>query len=97
MGKILVKPVITEKYTKIAEQLSQYSFVVDKKANKLQIKNAVEKFYGVSVTDVNTMVIPGKEKTRYTKNGFNKGMKSSYKRAVVTLKDGDSIDFYSNV
>jgi large subunit ribosomal protein L23 len=94
---ILKRPIITEKMTKMGEKLNRYGFVVDRKANKLEIKNAVEKMYGVNVTAVNTMVIPGKNRTRYTKTGITKGQKSAFKKAIVTLNAGETIDFYSNV
>jgi large subunit ribosomal protein L23 len=70
---------------------------VSKRANKLEIKKAVEQFYGVTVTDVNTAVAPGKNKTRYTKAGFIEGKKSSYKKAFVTVAEGETIDLYANI
>lgn len=97
MNTVLKKPLITEKYNDIAEKLSQYAFVVDKKATKEDIKEAVEKVYEVKVDRVRTMVYQGKTKTRYTKKGFMEGRKAGYKKAIVTLKDGDVIDFYSNI
>jgi large subunit ribosomal protein L23 len=95
--EVLVKPVITEKMTSITEKLNRYGFVVDRSANKLQIKEAVQTMYGVQVTDVNTMVMPGKKRTRNTKTKFIVGRKSAYKKAVVTVADGQTIDFYSNI
>ncbi len=95
--EILIKPVVTEKYTQQAETLNRYSFIVNKKANKIQIKGAVEEMYGVTVSSVNTMVYGGKNKSRYTKTGMISGKTNSYKKAVVTLVDGDAIDFYSNI
>jgi len=94
---ILVKPILTEKANAQQEKLKRYTFKVGRKANKLEIKKAVEEFYGVSVVDVNTVVVPGKNKTRFTKAGFLKGVKSSYKKAYVTVAEGDSIDLYSNI
>lgn len=94
---ILKKPLITEKMTKNGEKLGHYGFIVDYKANKIQIKQAIEKMYNVTVDRVNTMRMPGKIKTRYTKNGMTVGSTGSYKKAVVTLKKGDTIDFYSNI
>ena len=94
---ILVKPILTEKANNQQEKLKRYTFKVGRKANKLEIKKAVEEFYGVSVVDVNTVVVPGKNKTRFTKAGFLKGVKSSYKKAYVTVAEGDSIDLYSNI
>src|SRR5690606_16302839 len=95
LADVLVKPVITEKVNIQMERAGRYTFVVDRKANKLEIKQAVEEFYGVKVSDVNTAVVPGKNKTRYTKAGFLKGVKPSYKKAIVTLAQGDSIDLFS--
>jgi large subunit ribosomal protein L23 len=91
------KPVITEKSTKLGDKLNQFVFRVDVKANKIQIKKAIESLYGVSIVSVNTMIYPGKHKSRYTKNGMVQGKTSRFKKAVITLKDGDTIDFYSNV
>ena len=92
---ILVRPVITEKVNNQIEKSGRYTFVVDKKANKLEVKKAVEEFYGVKVDNVNTIVVPGKNKSRFTKAGLLKGVKSSYKKAVVTLVEGDTIDLFS--
>jgi large subunit ribosomal protein L23 len=94
---VLKKPLITEKMTKTSEKLGQYGFIVDRNANKVQIKKAVEKLYNVTVDSVNTLTIAGKRKTRYTKTGFVSGSTGTYKKAVVTLKKGDTIDFYSNI
>jgi len=95
--EILIRPIITEKMTKLGEKLNRYGFVIDRKANKLQVRTAVEKMYGVTVKHVNTMVIPGKNRTRFTKTGTTKGQKPAYKKAIVTLNTGETIDFYSNV
>lgn len=95
LADVLVRPVITEKVNDQIEKAGRYTFVVDKKANKLEVKTAVEEFYGVKVKDVNTVVVPGKNKTRYTKAGFLEGVKPSYKKAIVTLADGESIDLFS--
>lgn len=94
---ILKKPIITEKMTALTESSNRYGFVVDHKANKLQIKTAVEKMYGVAVDSVNTMNYKGKHKTRYTKTGWIEGRTNKFKKAVVTLVDGDTIDFFSNI
>jgi large subunit ribosomal protein L23 len=94
---VLIKPIITEKMTQGAEKLNRYGFVVAKGANKLQIKSAVEKMYGVTVKDVNTMNNAGKWRLRYTRQGMQVGVANRYKKAVVTLKSGDTIDFYSNL
>ncbi|HCI55913.1 MAG: 50S ribosomal protein L23 [Bacteroidales bacterium] len=94
---ILIKPIVTEKMTGQGEKFNRYGFIVDKRANKLQIKKAVEELYGVSVESVNTMRYPGKVKTRYTKSGSVKGRTSARKKAIVTLAKGNTIDFYSNI
>ena len=95
--EVLVKPILTEKANAQQEKLRKYAFKVNRKANKLEIKKAVEDFYGVSVVDVNTAVIPGKNKTRYTKSGFIQGQKPAFKKALVTVAEGESIDLYSNI
>ncbi|WP_298741863.1 50S ribosomal protein L23 [uncultured Chitinophaga sp.] len=97
LSDVLIKPVVTEKVNKATDKFNRYYFIVDKKANKLEIKKAVEDFYGVSVADVNTAVMPGKSKFRFTKAGFIAGRKPSYKKAIVTLADGESIDLYANI
>ena len=94
---IIKKPVITEKMTAISEKLNQFAFIVDKNANKYQIKDAVEELYGVKVVSVNTMNYEGKKKSRYTKSGVVSGKRAAFKKAIVTLKEGDTIDFYSNI
>lgn len=94
---IIVKPIITEKMTAQAELLQRYGFVVRKAANKLQIKKAVEDLYSVDVKDVNTMNYSGKNKARFTKRGFISGRTSAFKKAIVTLAHGQTIDFYSNI
>ncbi|MFT6166475.1 MAG: large subunit ribosomal protein L23 [Vicingaceae bacterium] len=93
----LKKPVITEKMTSLTEELNRYGFVVDHNANKLQIKSAIEEMYSVSVDRVNTMNYKGKHKTRYTKTGWVEGRTNKFKKAIVTLAEGDTIDFYSNI
>ena len=97
MKTVLKRPLITEKYNEIAEKLNQFAFMVDKKATKQDIKDAIEKVYDVQVDQVRTMVYQGKTKTRYTKRGFVEGRKPGFKKAIVTLKDGGIIDFYSNI
>jgi large subunit ribosomal protein L23 len=94
---ILRKPVITEKMTILGEKLNRFAFRVDKKANKIEIKKAVQEMYNVTVTDVNTMRYAGKTKSRYTKTGYVKGKTDSFKKAIVTLKDGDTIDLYGQI
>jgi len=94
---VIIKPVITEKMTAMGDSLSRYAFLVDKKANKLQIKKAVEELYEVKVEAVNTMIYAGKTKSRYTKAGYISGRKNATKKAIITLAQGDKIDFYSNI
>ncbi len=94
---IIIKPVITEKMTGLGEDLNRYGFLVNRKANKLQIKQAVEELYGVEVVSVNTMTYRGKTKSRYTKTGIISGKTASYKKAIITLAEGETIDFYSNI
>ena len=94
---IIKKPVITEKKTAISEKLNKYAFIVDVRANKLQIKEAVEDLYGVKVASVNIMRYDGKVKSRYTKSGVITGKRDAFKKAVVTLAQGETIDFFSNI
>lgn len=93
----IIKPIITEKITKDGELFNRFGFVVNKKANKVEIKKAIEKAYGVSVLNVNTMIYRADRTTKYTKSGMISGKTSAYKKAVVTLKEGDTIDFYTNI
>lgn len=97
MKQILKKPLITEKYNELSEKLGHFAFVVDRKASKDEIKSEIEKIYDVRVKKVRTMNYGGDRKTRYTKRGFVQGKSASYKKAVVTLEDGNTIDFYSNI
>ena len=94
---IILRPIITEKMTAQGEKLNRYGFIVNKSANKLQIKKAVQELYGVEVKEVNTMNHPGKAKSRYTKTGFVTGRTAAYKKAIVTIAVGETIDFYSNI
>jgi large subunit ribosomal protein L23 len=94
---IIVKPIITEKMTAQGEKMNRYGFIVSKKANKLQIKQAVKEIYGVDVTNVNTMVYDGKAKSRNTKTGVVSGKTNSFKKAIITIAVGETIDFYSNI
>ena len=94
---ILIKPVITEKMTTQAENLNRYGFVVNRSVNKIEIKKAVEETYGVTVNSVRTMVCIGKKRTRGTKSGFISGKTKTFKKAIVSLVEGDTIDFYSNI
>ena len=94
---IIIKPIVTEKLTAQGEKLNRYGFIVDSKANKLQIKDAVEKIYNVVVADVNTVNYAGKKKSRYTKAGLLRGRANHFKKAYITLAGEDKIDFYSNI
>lgn len=94
---VLIKPVVTEKSNATQEKSNRFTFIVDRNANKLVIKQAVEAMYGVSVDKVWTHVIPAKAKTRFTKSGIASGRKPAYKKAIVSLVEGDTIDFYSNI
>ncbi|MCX6260343.1 MAG: 50S ribosomal protein L23 [Bacteroidia bacterium] len=94
---ILLKPIVTEKMTHQGDKFNRYGFIVAKNANKLQIRKAVEELYGVTVDSVNTMRYGGKIKTRNTKSGFLVGKTAAVKKAVVTLAEGNKIDFYSNI
>jgi len=94
---IIKKPVITEKMTDQSEKYNRFAFVVDRKANKIEIKKAVEDMYDVVVDSVRTMVCIGKKRVRGTKSGMVVGKTATYKKAIVTLAEGDSIDFYSNI
>lgn len=97
LTEVLVKPILTEKANAQQDKLRRYAFKVARKANKLEIKKAIQEFYGVTVTEVNTAVIPGKNKTRYTKAGFVKGQKPAYKKAFVTVAEGETIDLYGSI
>ncbi len=94
---ILIKPIVTEKMTGLGEKFNRYGFQVEKTANKIEIKQAVEEMYNVTVTGVNTCVVAPKVKSRYTKSGLISGKTVAYKKAVVTVKEGEQIDFYSNI
>ncbi len=96
-SEVLIKPILTEKANGQQESLRRYAFKVARKANKLEIKKAVEEFYGVSVVDVNTTVVPGKNKTRFTKKGFVQGRKPAFKKALVTVAEGETIDLYTTL
>ncbi len=94
--EILKKPLVTEKMSSLNEK-GQYGFIVNNKANKVEIKREVEKIYGVNVESVNTMKYQGKSKSRYTKSKVITGRTPSFKKAIVTLAEGEVIDFYSGV
>lgn len=97
MEQVIIKPLITEKMTMQTDKLGVYGFIVNADANKIQIKSAVEKNYGVTVLDVNTVNYLGKLKHKYTRTRVISGRKNSFKKAIITLKKGDTIDFFSGV
>lgn len=94
---IIIKPIVTEKMTGLGDKFNRYGFRVETTANKIQIKQAVEAMYNVTVEAVNTSIVCPKVKSRYTKAGVIVGKSARYKKAVVTLKEGEQIDFYSNI
>jgi large subunit ribosomal protein L23 len=94
---ILIKPLITEKAETLSTKGGQYSFVVNKDANKIEIKKEVERMYQVTVESVNTLVMPGKQKNRSTRSGMLRGRKPSFKKAIVTLSAGEEIDFFGDI
>ena len=97
MGYI-IKPLVTEKMSAITEKFNnRFGFTVRPEANKIEIKKEIEAKYNVSVVSVNTMNYSGKAKSRYTRAGIIRGRQNAYKKAIVTLKEGDTIDFYSNI
>ncbi len=93
----IIKPLVTEKVNTLTEKQNQFAFVVRPEANKLQIKAEVEALYGVTVVAVNTMNYAGKNKSRYTKAGLMRGRTNAFKKAVITVKEGETIDLYSNI
>jgi len=94
---IIIRPIITEKMTADSEKFNRYGFIVDPKANKIEIAKAVKEMYGVSVERVNTMNYAGKKKSRYTKAGVISGKTNAFKKAIVVVAEGESIDFYNNI
>ena len=94
---LIIRPIVTEKMTAQTDLLNRYGFVVSKSANKFDIKNSVEKLYNVKVKSVRTMNYYGKTKSRFTKGGVIQGKRSAFKKAIVELFEGDSIDFYNNI
>lgn len=97
MSQIIIRPIVTEKMTAQGEKENRYGFEVARTSNKVQVKQAVEKEYNVTVTGVRTMVCRGKTRTRYTKSNILKGRTSTYKKAIVTVKSGETIDLYSSI
>lgn len=94
---VLIKPLITEKMTGLSEKRNQYGFVVSRTANKVEIRKAIEEQYNVNVTAINTMIYAGKNKQRFTKAAILKGRTNHFKKAIVTVAEGDVIDFYANI
>jgi large subunit ribosomal protein L23 len=97
LAEVLVKPIVTEKSNKLSDTRRTYAFRVARKANKLEIKKAIQEFYGVTVIEVNTVVVPGKAKSRFTKAGVISGRKPAYKKAYVKVAEGETIDLYANI
>jgi len=94
---IIIRPIVTEKVTKESEVLNRFGFVVDKKAKKVEIKKAVEAAYGVTIVSVNTMNVRPDRSTKYTKSGLISGKTNAYKKAIVQVQEGETIDFYNNI
>ena len=94
---ITIKPIVTEKATKLTDKLNRYTFRVSECADKRQIKALVEDLYGVKVVNVNTAIVRGKNKSRYTKSGLLRGKTAGYKKAFITVAEGETIDLYSNI
>ena len=95
--EIMIKPIVTEKATQLTERRNQYTFRVSTDANKYQIKSLVEKLYGVKVVCVNTAIVRGKNKSRWTKSGLLRGKTAAYKKAYITVGEGQTIDIFSNI
>ena len=95
--EITITPIVTEKATQLTEKLNRYTFRVSPEANKYQIKTLVEQLYGVKVVDVNTAVVRGKNRSRWTKSGLLRGKTNQWKKAFITVAEGETIDFYSNI
>ena len=94
---IIIKPIITEKITKQSEISNRFGFVVDRKANKIQIKKAIEATYGITIVAINTMNVRPDRTTKYTKSGLISGKSNAYKKAIVQVQEGETIDFYNNI
>ena len=97
LSEVLIRPILTEKANAQQEKLRRFAFKVNTRANKLEIKKAVEEFYGITVVDVNTVIVPSKARSRSTKAGLIVGRKPGYKKALVTVAEGETIDLYSNI
>ncbi|HEX4887364.1 MAG TPA: 50S ribosomal protein L23 [Luteibaculaceae bacterium] len=97
MSNIIIKPLLTEKTSALTDKLNRFAFLVNKQSNKVEIKKAIEKLYGVNVSSVNTINHPGKVKTRSTKTSISVGRTNAVKKAIVTLAEGETIDLYANI
>ena len=97
MSQIIIKPILTEKSSDLSEKQNRFVFEVARKANKIEIKKAIEKTYGVTVTAVNTMISTGKSKVRATKSSYTVGRTSAFKKAVISVAEGEVIDLYDNI
>lgn len=97
MSQVVIKPIVTEKMNDVSERLNRYGFMVHREANKIEIKNAIEKSYGVNVSKIWTIRYAGKTKSRFTKTGVVSGRANAYKKAIVSLADGETIDLYNNI
>ena len=97
LSEVLIRPVLSEKVNQLSEKFNRYTFIVNRKANKLEIKKAVEEFYGITVEHVNTLTMPSKVKQRNTKAGLLVGRKPAKKKAIVTVAAGETIDLYDNI
>ena len=95
--EFIIEPIVTEPATQLTEKHNRYTFRVSPEANKCHIKDMVEKLYGVKVLNVNTLIVRGKNKSRYTKSGLLRGKTNRWKKAFVTVGEGETIDFYSNI
>ena len=96
-NRVIIKPVITEKSERLSEEMDQYTFIVDRKSTKPEIRQAVEEMFDVKVKNINTSIMPAKEKMRATKSGYVMGRQDAYKKAIVTLAEGDMIDYYGEI
>ncbi len=97
MSQIVIKPVITEKMTAVSEDMNRFGFIVKYDANKIQIKEEIEKLYDVKVDKIWTMRYAGKSKSRFTRTGLITGKTKAFKKAIVSLEEGSTIDLYSNI
>jgi large subunit ribosomal protein L23 len=97
LSQVLIKPVLSEKVNRLAERQNKYTFIVNRKANKLEIKKAVEEFYGIQVEEVSTLTTPSKVKQRFTKAGLLSGRKPAKKKAIVKVAEGETIDIFGHI